>query len=196
MSVPTVSRLTVLCLFAILMATVAAPAAADVYRWVDDQGQVHFSDEPHDGAEPVDVGEPTVVDSLPTPQGADPKDDADGGGDDSDSGTGDGAAAQTQWRIAIAAPSDEATVRDNQGKLQLVLDVRPRLSEDQRILVLVDGSPYRQGPFTSTDITLSGLDRGAHELQALLRDDGGRVLARSATVTVYLHQASRLFRNR
>ncbi|MFB4203846.1 hypothetical protein KBTX_01388 [wastewater metagenome] len=196
MSVPTVSRLTVLCLFAILVAAVAAPAAADVYRWVDDQGQVHFSDEPHDGAEPVDVGEPTVVDSLPAPQGTGPKDDADRGGDDSDSGTGDGAAAQTQWRIAIAAPSDEATVRDNQGKLQLVLDVRPRLSEDQRILILVDGSPYRQGPFTVTDITLSGLDRGAHELQALLRDDSGRVLARSATVTVYLHQASRLFRNR
>lgn len=194
MSASIVFRLPALCLIAVVMAAVVTPAAAEVYRWVDDQGQVHFSDEPRDGAEPIDVGEPTVVESLPIPEGADPKDDAASG---SGPGTDDDAAvAQTPWRIAIAAPSDEATVRDNQGKVQVVLNVRPRFSEDHRILILVDGSPYREGPFTSTDVTLSGIDRGAHELQALLRDDSGRVLARSSTVTVYVHQASRLFRNR
>ncbi|WP_018717440.1 DUF4124 domain-containing protein [Arhodomonas aquaeolei] len=196
MSVPTVSRLSVLCLSAILMAAVAAPAAADVYRWVDDQGQVHFSDEPHEGADPVDVGEPTVVESLPTPKGAATSEDGADAGDDDDAGGDGDAAAQTQWHIAIAAPSDEATVRDNRGRIQLVLDVRPRLADDQHVLVLVDGSPSKQGPFTASDITLTDLDRGAHELQVLLRNDDGRVLARSSTVTVYLHQASRLFRNR
>ncbi|MDZ7810547.1 MAG: hypothetical protein U5L11_10975 [Arhodomonas sp.] len=76
------------------------------------------------------------------------------------------------------------------------LDVRPEFDSEHRIVVLVNGSPVEGGPFEEADIEVQGLHRGTHELQALLRDAEGRTLARSGTVTIYLHQASALSPNR
>lgn len=39
---------------------VPAVAGAEIYRWIDAQGQVHFSETPREGAEPVSV-KPQVV---------------------------------------------------------------------------------------------------------------------------------------
>ncbi len=44
-------------IFALLGIFAAASASADVWRWVDENGVVHFSDTPVEGAEQVDVSE-------------------------------------------------------------------------------------------------------------------------------------------
>ena len=38
-----------------------ATTLADVYRWTDKNGDVVFSDTPQQGAEKIDIGEPTIV---------------------------------------------------------------------------------------------------------------------------------------
>ena len=50
--------------------TLAAPAMADIYRWTDDDGQVHFGQNPPMGvdAEPVESrSQPAPADSEPSP---------------------------------------------------------------------------------------------------------------------------------
>ncbi|MEH6566183.1 MAG: DUF4124 domain-containing protein [Halopseudomonas sp.] len=47
-------------LLLLLISCWAAPAMAQIYRWVDAQGQVHFDQRPRQGAEQVDV-KPQVV---------------------------------------------------------------------------------------------------------------------------------------
>ena len=44
-------------IIALLGIFVAAVATADVWRWVDENGVVHFSDTPVEGAERIDVSE-------------------------------------------------------------------------------------------------------------------------------------------
>jgi len=40
-------------LFIPLLLLTAPPATAEIYRWVDAQGRVHYSDKPHEGADEV-----------------------------------------------------------------------------------------------------------------------------------------------
>ena len=45
----------------------ASLALAQVYRWVDEDGVVHYSDQPHQGAEEVELeGAPAI--NMPTPR--------------------------------------------------------------------------------------------------------------------------------
>lgn len=51
-----------------VLALVGVPGAADVYRWRDDDGNVHFTDEPppgEDDAESVETGEPNTAEPVP-----------------------------------------------------------------------------------------------------------------------------------
>lgn len=95
--------------------------------------------------------------------------------------------------IAIVAPRDGETVHDNSGNLTVTAAVD--LQAGQRIRFLVDGKPAAPDS-AARSAALGGLDRGAHTLQALLLDKGGRVIGKSAQTTFYLWQASRQFPSR
>ncbi len=166
-----------------LMLIVWPCAYADVYRWVDDNGDVHFSDEPRDGASRMEIPEPTVVPSTPVP-------------DRSADGQADDAQPAPDWQVRIQSPAHEATVRDNSGRLSVSVGVEPEPGPDQRVELLVDGEPAPGGPFSGGQIELTGIDRGAHELQAVLKGGDGQELDRSEPVTFYMHQASRLLPGR
>ena len=45
-------------LFILLWVACAAAFSATVYRWVDENGVTHYSDQPHEGAEKVTVSAP------------------------------------------------------------------------------------------------------------------------------------------
>ncbi len=94
--------------------------------------------------------------------------------------------------LTITSPAPKETVHDNAGNVNVVLSVEDGavLPPGYRIRLLLDGEPA--APDNSrTRFQLSGVDRGSHELQALIVDDDGRVLTRSAPVTFYMWQASR-----
>ncbi|HZP11116.1 MAG TPA: DUF4124 domain-containing protein, partial [Nevskiaceae bacterium] len=59
-------------LVATLIAAIALPASAAVYRWVDAEGHVHYTDKAVENSEPVNIrtGQPNEKDATPT--GADP----------------------------------------------------------------------------------------------------------------------------
>ncbi|WP_435104322.1 DUF4124 domain-containing protein [Arhodomonas sp. AD133] len=154
-------------------------AHADVYRWVDDDGHVHFSDEPRDGASRMEIPEPTVVPSTSVP-------------DRPAQGQAADAQAAPDWQVRIQSPAPEATVRDNSGRLSVSVGVEPELGPGQSVELLMDGERAPGGPFAGGQIELTGIDRGAHELQAVLRSADGEALDRSEPVTFYMHQASRL----
>jgi len=52
------------CTFAVLCALLVASAAfAQAYRWVDENGRVHYTDRPQPQAEEVVIGEPTTFEA-------------------------------------------------------------------------------------------------------------------------------------
>lgn len=99
--------------------------------------------------------------------------------------------------LAVTGPSAEEIIHDHggHGSVSVALEDGAVLSKGYAIGRLFDGrtaAAYANG----TRFALSGVVRGSHRLQALIVDASGRVLARSAPLTFYMRQASRLFPSR
>ncbi|GAA4894063.1 DUF4124 domain-containing protein [Ferrimonas pelagia] len=161
----------------LLCLLIAFGSNAQIYKWVDDDGKVHYSDKPRSGATAVSlkpgstVHLPTSTRSLSTESQAD---------------------EQIAYRIDLIAPEDEATVRNNQGQLDLQIALEPALAADHRVQLWLDGRLSRTLG-SGGSFALDDLDRGEHQLQAKVIDKSGKVLALSPTRTVFMHRHSRLF---
>ena len=172
----------------LLLLICLAPAAtlADVYKHVDEDGNVTYTDEPREGAERLESVEPrsTYESRAPSRQQRRAAPAADDQQDTS-------AYAQ----VRIIQPEDQGTVRDNQGHVDARVALEPNLREGHAVQFVLDGEP-RGAPARSTSQRLTEVHRGEHRLQARVVDGAGNTLAESEPVTFYMHQASRLMPGR
>lgn len=99
-------------------------------------------------------------------------------------------------RLTIIEPASDATLRDNGGNVTIRVESRPRLktAARHRVRVLLDGKPQAL-EFEKSVATLKNVDRGSHELVAVIVDRNDAELVRSQPVTFYLHRRSLLHRN-
>lgn len=173
-----------LCLFGLALGLAAGVAPADVYRWVDEDGTVHYSDEPREGAERLELGEPATVqtpDAGAAPAREEPEapEEAEREADD-----------EGYERFAITSPQPEQTIQSAPGRVPVALALQPQLREGHAVTLLLDGEPVQQSPLEGLELTLEPVDRGTHTLEARVTDDRGEVLARTDRVTFYLHRPS------
>ena len=99
--------------------------------------------------------------------------------------------------VVIVSPTNEETVRDNEGELRVEVRLMDGASfaAGQRVRLLVNGQAA--GPdVATTQFQLSDVHRGSHRIEAVLVDQQGRPIATSEPVSVFMHQASRLFHGR
>jgi len=172
---------------------------ADVYKWVDDEGRVHFSDRPDAGSNATrmpgfQTGSPSIdKPASPEPVPATPGDTP--GVYKFPELFGDGSAQQAvSYSIRITTPLQDATVRDNQGIIPVAFTTSPMPEEDFSYQMFLDGMPWYQ-PFFSQQVYLSNVDRGTHTIQVKLMNAEGAVVGTSNTVTIHLHRASALNRS-
>jgi hypothetical protein len=153
--------------FLIVLAT--AGAQAQVYRGVDPDGTVIFSDRALPNAERLD---------LPLPGAeVDPQASA-----EIEAGPFTG----PYELFEIVSPADEHRVRSPNGELPVSLVLAPALMEGHHLVVEVGGTPAQGEDLPNpTQITLRGLSLGSHRLRALVRDDSG-VIAMTPTVNVHV----------
>lgn len=97
--------------------------------------------------------------------------------------------------LTITSPAPDETIHDNAGNVEVVVGIEDgaQLPPGYRIRVLLDGEPAAPDG-AGTRFRLSGIDRGSHQVQALIVDERDRVLTRSPPVTFTVWQASRLNR--
>lgn len=156
-------------------------AQATAYRWVDEDGVVHYSDRPREGAEEVHLGRPPgfTAPALPAaPRAPAP----------APAPTTDPAPAYES--LAIVQPGQEETLWNIGGLLNVSVQVRPALRSDHRVQVIYDGQPLDPLPPGVTSFELSEVWRGEHTLRATVIDAEGRVLTESPTVTFFVQQTS------
>lgn len=152
---------------------------AGVYRWVDASGHVHFSDQPVEGAEKLDLPEPTVYSPRELP------------GQEEDQ-AGEGNVAGTPYsRFAVVSPSNNETIHDNEGNVKVSLEIQPALEKGQKFRLFLDGSPV-SGELPTPQITLQNVDRGTHTISAAILDQGGIELGRTGEVYFHLRKTSLL----
>lgn len=162
-------------LFVIFFVTTVAQA--QIYKWTDSSGNVHFSDKPQPGAQEIKLP-PTQTYSpppqVPIEQVTNPTkpDNGDGVGYD---------------EISIVQPEDQSTIRNTEGYVSIIADLKPALRKGDTIQVLFDGSPLGK-PQTTTVIALRDINRGSHTLAVQALSPKGKVLITSSTITIFMMQ--------
>ena len=153
--------------------------AGEVYRVVDADGQVTFTDSPaaNSKAESIDLPKTNIATAPPAHT---TEADSEATGDE---------VPYTSARIA--KPLNKATIPPGQKTLIVELVLKPALQEGHRVQLYVDGRP--QGAASaSTTFSLSGLNRGEHKahLEVLGADKKRRTKTGSVTFYVKQHSAN------
>ncbi|MGH8428036.1 MAG: DUF4124 domain-containing protein [Gammaproteobacteria bacterium] len=168
----------------LLAVLVSALALADtaVYRWVDANGVVHYSDQPHPGAVKVDLGAPQVIDfKAPAPLTMTPPPIT----------VVRPALAPQQYVLRILAPADGTTLRPINNQVGVRVAVAPPLGGNSELQYLLDGQAV-SAPTTATTLLLQQVYRGTHTLTVTALGPDGEA-AGSVSSTFYVHQHSALF---
>jgi hypothetical protein len=139
-----------------LSALVSAAPAAVVYKWVDADGVVHFSDQPVPGAEKITTsgGSSTRgILSQPMPSG--------------------GVQPQNQKpavraHIAITSPAPDQTFTGGE-QVSASLAAEPALTPSQTVTWTLNGAPVGE-PSNATELSLPDLARGIYTLAATVSD--------------------------
>ena len=159
----------------------AGAAVAQTYRWVDENGVVHYSDRPVEGAQEVTIDyiRPSATPSRPPVYQRRERSE-------------EGVAATEPDRplyesLDIGSPAEEETVWNNQGQLTVSLALQPGLQPGHRVRVFLDGAPTDA---SSTTVLLQNVYRGAHTLQAEVIDSNGNMVMRSQPRRFFVQQTS------
>ncbi len=160
-----------------LLAAVGSAPAATIYRWVDEQGVTHYSDQPHEGAQKLRLqgAQTFAADTAPTPRAA--------------SAPEEGSAPPNGPVCAIDSPQNEQMFM-NAWSVSGHVTVSPSPAGAARISLLLDGKPAADAADSGGHFTLSQVDRGTHTLTALVQDAAGQTICQSQTVTFHVHQPS------
>lgn len=156
---------------------------ADIYKIVDANGNVTYTDKPtSNNAVPVTIPKGNTAPATPS---ADTSPDSSANTMPVSDTTLNSKQAYTKF--SISSPADQESIQ-NQPMLSVKLDVMPALQEGDVIQVYVDGGPIGNAMHqTSFDFTTPY--RGTHILSATLFDKDMKVLKRSNTITIFVHQA-------
>jgi hypothetical protein len=162
----------------ILASAALAPAlaATTVYRWVDEQGVVHFSDQPHPGAQKMHVED---APTFPAPAVAQTP----GAGAPADQSGASGPSC------SIDTPSDQQMLMNAysvSGTIRMPADLDPA----DRVVLMLDGKVLTGAADLSGAFHISQIDRGSHTLAAQVQAPGGQVICQTPQITFFVHQPS------
>ena len=158
---------------------VSGPALAQqIYRSVDESGNVVFSDQPPapgQSAEQVELGElNTTAPPKPLPKAPAP-------------------ATQPEPApapgVTITAPENETTIAMGPGNFSVSGRAEPPLGPGERLQLFMDGEAVGP-PQVGASWGLQGVLRGPHDLVIRRVTSGGKVLAESDAVRVYVLRPS------
>lgn len=156
-----------------LLLLIALPAAAQIYKYTDANGNAAYSNQPPDGvkAQVVELPPLNSVDTqrLPSPAPA--------------------PAPTTAEQPQVAYPTLELTdlpqdeaLRANNGTFTVGVAIKPRLMPGHLLQLLVDGTLYGQ-PGNVPRLQVVNIDRGEHSFAVVVLDKGS-IIQQSPTITL------------
>lgn len=164
--------------FLLLAALLSPPAVSqEIYRWVDKNGVVHYSDQPGPGAERVTitgtVARPPAPDETPALYQSDRRQEP--------------ATASTVRSLSISSPANDEAFFGSDASVSVALELDGELQPGQEVALFLDG---RRVPTDGLSTTLTGVGRGTHFLRAAVLDESGSPVITSGQITFHVRQAS------
>jgi hypothetical protein len=165
--------------FTLMFLVCSVALATTVYKWVDENGVVHYSDQPHPNAQKLQIeGVQTYSSrgaSVPAPAASEARAES----------------ARPYQGCAVAQPLDQQNLPNAQSVfIRVQTDPVPRAGD--RIYITLDGQGLNGGEPTGMSFNVTPIDRGAHTVQAQVRDNAGQILCQTPSVTFYVQQANLL----
>lgn len=165
-------------LYFLLALAVPAFAGQTVYKWVDEKGVTHFSDQPTAGAEKVELSSgpsraaPAPTYSAPSSQ--------------------DTPAEQgpVYSRFAIESPQQDEAVINTGGVVRVTVASSPALAGAHQISFYLDGSVVSDADPHSTTHEFKTMPRGTHTIKAVVSTIQGVKIQETPTVTFHVRQES------
>ncbi len=180
--------------YGLLLILVSSSVFAEIYRWIDENGNTVYSDQPVDDAEQIDLPEASIYSPVVVP--LEVSDDSSETAEDVGS-EDDEMPAAPNYQLQIASPQDDEAIRANDGNMTVNIQIRPPLSQKRgdMIQLRMDGRPYGQ-PSSGLSFNLTNMDRGTHTLSAVVMNASGEALSQSATIKFHLQRNSILLNPR
>ncbi|WP_445940359.1 DUF4124 domain-containing protein [Pseudomonas sp.] len=154
----------------------ALPAFAQVYTYIDAEGNRVFTDKPRSGdVERVELAPsnsmPTIqTQTAPTVE-APPE------------------PSQRYSLLRILVPQPDATIRDSAGNLIVSINSEPKLFPQHSYRLLLDGVQVGEAG-SSPVFPLENIDRGTHQLAVEIIDLQGRIIERTPTQPFHMLRIS------
>src|SRR5579862_7756636 len=164
-------------LFTLLLLAAAAHAAT-IYKWVDENGVTHFSDQPNAGAQKVKVQD---AQSYTPPAAATP-----GAGVPAQAASTGG--QREGLSCSIESPTDDQVIF-NTFTVSGTLHIVPVPNGNRQVVMLLDGKQLT-GVASFSSFSIDPVDRGTHTLAVEVLDSSGQVLCQSKNVTFHVRQPS------
>lgn len=160
----------------VLLCLMAGLCRADVYRYTDAQGQVHYTNQPPTGVASqrlnIQSQSPSAAKNHSNQTAIPPLNPY--------FPSQDSAKTTAYQQIQIQGLNAEEAMRANNGQISVSLNLVPPLQAGHQIRWILDGQMLG-APSTQPQLSLSDLDRGAHNLQAEILNNQN-VVQRSAPI--------------
>lgn len=163
----------------LLACLVVLPVSAEVFTYIDAQGNRVFTDQPGSrNAKRVPLATSNRMSANPT--GAAPVI------------AGKKNETKPLFRyelLRVLVPEPDATVRSSAGELIVSVTSEPGLQRGHRYRLLLDGQPTAE-PGLSPVFAFSNIDRGSHNLSVEILDERGRIVERTANQPFHMLRIS------
>lgn len=155
--------------------TFSLSTAAGLYKGLDEEGNVVYSDTPFDNAKEINPPPLTVTKPIKVKPKETVKDPA----EEANPGT-------SYTKFNIVSPTNNQTIR-NVPNLTVNLRLKPDLDviKGDNIWLFFDGKPLVKNS-RSLSIPIGRADRGAHTVRAQLRSKTGKIIKSSNTITIHV----------
>jgi prophage tail gpP-like protein len=146
----------------LLLVSCAVFVNADtVYKTVDEDGNIIFTDKPSENAEEIKLKElQTIKNPNPAKFKLMPKQ-AD--------------KAFSYKTFLITNPADGSGLRSNNGNLTISVSLEPPLRSGHKIIITMDGQTVSAG--TARSVSLQNIDRGTHSIGASVVDSSDKTIS-------------------
>ncbi|MGJ7516495.1 DUF4124 domain-containing protein [Pseudomonas baetica] len=155
----------------------AWPATAEVFTYIDAQGNRVFTDQPTSGnAKRVPLAPSNRISATESTP-ASPAKKA-------------GKKPPLHYDLLrILVPEPDATVRSTAGEIIVSVTSEPGLQSGHRYRLLLDGRPTAE-PGSSPVFALNNIDRGTHQLSVEILDEQGQTVERTANQPFHMQRVS------
>ncbi len=159
--------------------TASVAVGQQIYKTTDEHGNVIFTDQPPastSSSQPVDLPQTNITPATPVRPSPTPEPIPE-------------EPAAPELSVAITVPANETTIPMGPGNFSVTVDVKPGLDSSSQLQLYMDGVPWGD-PQRGTSWALTNVFRGAHDITVAVVDEGGKHLAGSDPIRVYVLRPS------